>query len=172
MRLLAIAILTITLAACGDIDAFDPNEITYTGKDARPHLSLCDRDQLPASISDLWVFENGTFGGMIYYVSFRCETVEDCWRAVRAFGAPEKSEFAKGIQSNFAVNRHGPSFYFRDFQHPQWDISKIRKSVFYEWNRDDRVMDFWAIDLQRLRVYFHHESGGFPDDPPSVRHRM
>ncbi len=172
MRLLTSAILTVTLAGCGDIDDFDPNGITYTGEEAKPHLSLCDRDQLPASMTDLWVYDGGTFNGMIYYVSFKCDTLEDCWMAIRAFGAPEKSKFTKGIQTRFAVNQHGPSFYVKDFQHPQWDISNLKNGVFHEWNRDDHVMDFWAIDLDRLRVYFHHESGGFPDDPPSVRHGL
>ena len=40
-------------------------------------------------------------------MSFKCETLDDCWKAVRAFGAPEESKFTKGIQTKFAVNQHG-----------------------------------------------------------------
>ena len=171
MRRLAPAILAALLAGCGAVGDFDPHGITYTGEKAKSHLLLCDGDQLPASISDLWVYDGGTFNGMIYYVSFKCETLEDCWMAVHAFGAPEKTEFTNGVVTKYAVIRHGPSFYSKGFQHPQWDIPDIENGVCHERNQGDRNMDFWAIDLDRLRMYFHHESGGFPDDPPSVRHQ-
>ena len=122
-------------------------------------------------MTELCVYDSGSFNGMIYYVSFKCDSIEDCWTAVRAFGSPDESEFKAGIQTKFAVNQHGPSFYHKDMQHPQWDISAVTDGVFREWSRGNDVMDFWAIDRDPLRVYFHHESGGFPDDPPSVRNR-
>lgn len=171
MRRLAPAILIIAAVGCGIYDV-TPDEVTYVGEEARSHLSLCEPDRLPKSMTDLWIYDGGSFNGMIYYVSFKCDTLEDCWAAVRAFDAPDESEFTNGIQTQFAVNQHGPRFYHKNFKHTEWDISNVTNGVFYEWNRDDRVMEFWAIDLDRLRVYFHHESGGFPDDPPSVRHRM
>ncbi len=169
MQRLTPAILMIALAGCG-IEDSNPEDSSYTGEEAKSHLSLCDPEQLPASMTDLWVYDGGSFGGMMYYVSFQCETLEDCWAAVREFRAPDETEFANRIHTKFAVNQHGPSFYFKNLQHPHWDVSQIKNGVSYETNRSDEHMDFWAIDLDRLRVYFHHESGGFPDDPPSVRH--
>ena len=163
-------VLLMAFVGCGGMADPPPSDNVRTGEQATSRLSLCDRDQLPASMTDLWVYDGGSFNGMIYYVSFRCETLEDCWQGIRAFDAPAKTKFVDGIQTKFAVNQHGPSFYAKELEHPQWDISGVKNGVSYEQNWDDRKMDFWAIDLDDLRVYFHHESGGFPDDPPSVRH--
>ncbi len=139
-----------------------------TGENAASHLKLCKPEQIPSAITDLWIYEGGTFNGMVYYVSFECQTIDDCWKAVRAFGAPQESEFTASVQTKFAVNQQGPSFYDPGIWHPSWDVSSVQNGVSHEEWRGNDVMDFWAIDRDRLRVYYHHESGGFPDDPPSV----
>jgi len=162
--------LVLLVFGCGLPD-YDPSVVEYSGEDAVSKFSLCDRSKLPASITDAWVFDGGSFGGMIYYVSFKCDSLDDCWAALDAFGAPDKSKFTDGIETRFAVNKYGPNFYWPDFDNPKWNVESITNGVFYERARGDRVMDFWAIDLDELRVYFHHESGGFPDDPPTKRYR-
>lgn len=143
------------------------DELVFTGDEAEKHLSLCRVEELPRMRNDLWVYDGGTFNGMIYYVSFQCESLEDCWSALKAFQAPDRSEFHEGVATKFAVNQQGPSFYDNSLSHPQWNISKISDGVSHEWSRDDRAMNFWAIDRERLRIYFHHESGGFPTDAPN-----
>jgi len=166
----ALAIFVVEGAGCGVKDDFAPEDDEYFGDNAMLHLSHCVRDEIPWSISDLWVFDAGSFGGSIYYASFKCETLSDCWTAVSAFGSPEKPEFKDGIQTVYAVNQHGPSFYHKGYSHPKWNLSAIDDGVSCEKSRADRWMEFWAIDRDQLRVYFHYESGGFPQDPPSVRH--
>ena len=165
-----IIMLAIFHTGCGDAE-YKPQDDEYSGSAAVAQFSLCDRDNLPTSITDSWVFDGGSFGGMIYYVSFECDSVDDCWKALTAFGAPEKSKFEKGRDTHYAANKYGPNFYWPEFKNPKWNVATISDGMFYETARDDRDMDFWAIDLERNRVYFHHESGGFPDDPPSKRHR-
>ena len=147
-----------------------PQESEYVGESARDHLKRCDQEKLPKGLSDLWVYDGGNWSGSIYYASFRCESLDDCWQAVRAFHSPEKSKFVERIDTRFAVNQHGPSFYFAGYDPPAWDISEAKDGFSYEHSQGDRRMEFWAIDRARLRVYFHHESGGFPSVPPSQRH--
>ncbi len=147
-----------------------PQEREYVGESARQHLSLCNQSQLPKVMSDLWVYDGGNWNGTIYYVSFRCETLDDCWQAVRAFRSPEKTEFVERIETRFAVNKHGPSFYFKGYDPPAWDVSEAKDGFSHEHSQGGKYMDFWAIDHARLRVYFHHESGGFPNDSPDLRH--
>ncbi|MFT5527548.1 MAG: hypothetical protein ACI9HK_005530 [Pirellulaceae bacterium] len=163
-------LLMLLLSGCGLPD-YDPSEDEHVGEAARSEFSLCDEAKLPATISDEWVFDGGSSNGMIYYLSFKCESTEDCWTALDAFRAPDRAEFTIGVKTGFAVNKYGPNFYWPDFDNPKWNVASITNGVFYETARDDRGMDFWAIDLDDLRVYFHHESGGFPDDPPTKRHR-
>jgi len=175
MRHMVIGTTTYLLLAAGcglDLD-YDPYQQVHRGEDARDYLSFCDREKIPKSATDFWVFDGGNFNGTIYYVSFRCATLDDCWAAVDAFRAPERSNFKNGINTKYAVNKFGPKFYWPTFKTDTWDwnIAGISNGEFYEEAEGTRWMDFWAIDVDNLRVYFHHESGGFPDDPPTVKHR-
>lgn len=167
---IAIGLLIVFVAGCG-LDDFDPSENEYFGDSAKKEFSLCDHTKLPPSISDPWVYDGGSFGGMTYYVTFQCDSIDDCWKALAAFDAPEKAKFVDGITTRFAVNQYGPNFYWPELKNPKWNIASIPNGAFHETAREDRDMDFWAIDFDKLRVYFHHESGGFPDDPPTKRHR-
>ncbi len=169
-QLRPVALLIVLTTGCV-YDAFDPSENEYKADAALERFSLCNHEKLPPSISDAWVYDGGSFNGMSYYVSFRCDTIDDCWGALSAFGAPPKASFKKGTDTKFAVNKYGPNFYWPMFQNPKWNIAAVTDGAFYESAHGNRDMDFWAIDFDDLRVYFHHESGGFPDDPPSRRHR-
>ena len=166
------SILLVILTIAGCVAEYNPKDDEYVGKSAEKHLYPCERDELPGTIKDLWIFDGGSFNGMIYYTAFTCESIDDCWRALHALRAPEQSKFKEGVQTKFAVNQHGPNYYFKDYAPDHWDVHAIRHGEFYESApRGNEFMDFWAIDYDRLRIYFHHESGGFPDDPPSKRHR-
>lgn len=167
---LVLGLLLVITAGC-DFSEYKPQDQVYSGEAAKEHLWPCDKATLPQGITDLWVFDGGSFGDSIYYTSFRCRSIEDCWQAVGAFGGPDASEFSAGIQTRFAVNQHGPRFYWKELAHPEWDLNAVTDAVSYETANGRDNMEFWAIDLKALRVYYHRESGGFPDDPPTVRHR-
>ncbi len=149
---------------------YDPREDEHLGREALEHIHFNDHD-LPESAYDFWVFDGGSFSGSIYYVSFRCNSLGDCWDALAAFGAPDKSRFNDSVTTEYAVNQHGPSYYWRGMSSDRWNVATIQNGKSYETARDDRVMDFWAVDCDTLTVYYHHESGGFSTDPPSTRHR-
>lgn len=163
--------ISIFMPGCGGVADYKPEDDIYTGKDAKEHLWHCQKDKLPDQLSDLWVFDGGSFGGSIYYVTFRCESIEDCWQAIAAFGAPGEALFVSGIQTQYAVNQHGPSFYWQHLLHPEWQLNNITNAVSYETMLDRDRMEFWAVDLDKMRVFYHRESGGFPDDLPTQRHR-
>ncbi len=67
MRRLLPAFLTALLVGCGP-PSLNHQDFTHTGAGALSHLSRCDRTALPAAMTDLWVFDGGSFNGMIYYV--------------------------------------------------------------------------------------------------------
>ena len=159
-------LLLIVISGCG-LD-YDPNVDVLTGAEARQRIGK----SLPDSATDFYVFDGGTFNGSIYYVSFICDTVEDCWDAVAALDAPDRDKFQPQIQSEYAVNIQGPSFYWKSQETEHWQISTDANGVSYEVAQDDSRMQFWAIDFTTKRVFSHHESGGFPVDPPSVQNRF
>lgn len=157
----------IIAAGCTSGLEYTPSQDVLTGQAARASIG----EALPASASDFYVFDGGSFGGSIYYASFACASDDDCWAAVAALRGPDSKDFRPVIHSEYAVNIHGPSFYWPELETEHWKISTDANGASYESAQQDRRMDFWAIDFDRKRVFFHHESGGFPADPPSVRYR-
>lgn len=58
----------------------------------------------------------------------------------------------------------GPGHDAAQFKTDLWDVSTIKHGIFFEEAQEDRNMSFWAIDLDRNRLYYHSEVGGFPAD--------
>ena len=126
-----------------------------------------------AGVSNVRGYDGGNWNGTIYYVTFDCATLDGCRAAVRElmevdrYGDRALEPFEGVVPTKFAVNLEGPAFYFDgDPPTPWWDAASVRRGEWYEWNRRDDLMDFYLIDPARNRVFHHHESGGFPDDPP------
>ncbi len=155
-------------AGCrGEFAEYDPNDSAFTGTEARDRIG----ETLPQSSTDFYLFDGGTFNGSIKYFAFTCATVDDCWKAVAALGGPNRNEFTPSIRSDYAVNTHGPAFYSPEMQTPLWEISVDAEGFSWEIAREDRRMEFWAIDVEAKRVFYHLESGGFPTDPPAEEFR-
>ena len=85
------------------MDDYDPRTCEFFGDSAKERLALCDEALIPKSITDAWVFDGGSFNGMIYYASFTCRSLDECWQAVRAFRSPDQSKFADGIHTAWAL---------------------------------------------------------------------
>lgn len=135
------------------------------GDAVRQTIERRHRMQLPASATNFYQYDGGTFNGSIDYCAFDCGSVDDCWQALQVLGAPPKADFQAWSPSDYRVVMDGPSFYHPEFATPEWGIESIKNGVLYEHVvGDNRSMDFYAIDFDRLRVYYHHESGGFPPD--------
>ena len=59
----------------------------------------------------------------------------------------------------------GPAFYHSELETRLWNIASIQHGMSYELVIGNHYkMIFYAIDLERKRVYYHYESGGFPKD--------
>jgi hypothetical protein len=66
----------------------------------------------------------------------------------------------------------GPAFYSRTedsgkkiSQNAPWDVRGITNGLVYERvDSQHQDMDYAAIDLDRHRIFYHDESGGFPPD--------
>ena len=140
----------------------------------RSEAGLSDAVAEAAGVSNVRGWRGGNWGGSIDYVTFDCASLDGCRAAVRALmevdchGDRELAPFGGVVPTRFAVNLDGPAFYFpEEIPAPWWDVSAVRRGEWYEWNRGDDRMDFYLIDPARDRVFHHHESGGFPADPPA-----
>ncbi len=64
----------------------------------------------------------------------------------------------------------GPAFFSTDSEPSTrlraipWDVRGIKNGLVYEKVRGDDLLIYYAIDLDRSRVYHVMESGGLPDD--------
>jgi hypothetical protein len=161
-RLISLASL---LALVGSCSVYDAQQDTFSGEKARDRIArrTAKGRSLPDSARNFYIFDGGTFSGSITYLSFDCGTIEDCWAAVRSLDGPEKSEFVAWHPSKYAVVMNGPGFYWREIATDHWDVRTIRNGFVHEYVRGgNEWMEFWAIDSDTRRVYYHHESGGFP----------
>lgn len=167
MRRLACSVAcSLLLVGCID-DSYDPSTSRLTGEEARSRIvQLGGRGaELPKSAAHFYCYDGGNVFGSIEYVSFECDSRDDCWAAVKSLGAPEPSEFKPWAASRYAVVMEGPGFYHESHREDPWDVRGIRDGVVHEAVRGgNEWMDYYAIDFDRNRVYFHHESGGFRVD--------
>jgi hypothetical protein len=158
----------------------DQNENVYTADDAEERILQRARPTagvgeiargLPASAKDFWVFEGGSFGGCVDYWTFTCGSREDCLKAVEYLGNIRLSDLKDWKPSQYAVVMEGPGYYSRTLKTAKklssnpWDVRGIKNGLIYEsvWGGHEN-MDYFAIDFDINRVFYHHESGGFPAD--------
>ena len=167
------------LAFGGCYSEYDPTERLYTGDQTKKRLADDGAQWVNAAGLDNWyLYAGGSFGGTIRYLSFDCETEQGCWSAIEARGGPSRAHFEPWKPSEFSRVMRGPGFYHSQLASNLWDVRGITNGLVYEQVRDlhrrhDRAdsMTYYAIDLDRLRVYHLRESGGFrvewydPTDP-------
>jgi hypothetical protein len=160
-----------------DNHGFEPNDSVRTGKDAKLRiLDLAQRaarpgvgnPQMPASANNFWLYDGGNFNGSITYWTFDCANREECLKAVESLGSLRPKDLKSWKPSGYAVVMKGPAFYSRDdapnkkLRSNPWDVRGIKNGLVYEGVRGDHdSMTYFAIDLDRNRVYHHYESGGF-----------
>ena len=157
-------LLMVFLLLLGCQSDYDPLKEVYTGQAACNRIiaiSAANRSALPPSATNFYLFDGGTFAGCITYWSFDCSSSADCWAAIRGLRGPEKSKFQDWKPSRFSVVMQGPGFYFRQLATPLWDVNGIKHGAVYEYVKEhDGWLEYYAVDLDKLRVYYHHESGG------------
>ncbi len=152
------------LGGCGPLVEGQGNSSSdfFVGEEARSRIAKHGGVDLGvlASATNLYFREGGTFNGTIIYWAFDCKNREQCFWAV---GVPGES-LKPWVPSRYAVVMEGPGFYAKELQTDLWDVRGIKNGLVSEIViRGHERMEYRAIDLDRNRVYFHFESGGFPD---------
>jgi hypothetical protein len=173
-RLIHSIVGVLALIGCGP--DYDPAEYRFTGEAARERIEQLtgDTKTLPESTRNFYIFDGGSFGGSIVYVSFDCGSREDCWTSVACLGGSDAAEFKPWAESSFAVVMEGPGFYHESLRLDPWNVREIRNSLVHEQVvGDHRSMHYYAIDFERNRIYYHRETGGFRSTryTPSVAKR-
>lgn len=173
--------IAVYLVMAPGLDAtFDPNQSVHTGDEAKSRILKWahsavrlgeDGGSLPASARGFWLYDGGTFNGSITYWVFECDSREDCLKAVEYLGGLRRDEFKPWAPSRYAVVMEGLDFYSKEaisravpLRSSPWDVRAIEDGVAYEQVHEDRWLNYYAIDFDTNRVYYHHESGGFPTD--------
>ena len=116
--------------------------------------------------TDCYLWDGGTFNGTIKYWACTLPSKEKCLEAMRDSDSdpPAIEEMKPWGHSDYLVVMNGPGFYNAHYKTELWDVTTIQRGVYFERAETDRWMTFWAIDLDRNRLYYHRESGGFPAD--------
>lgn len=170
------AFLALSMSSCG-LDDYDHASDCFFGEPAKERImreanrNRLDSVDLPASARNFYILDGGNFSGSIIYASFDCGSPEDCWSAVASLDGPEASKFQPWTASRYAVVMEGPGYYNEVHRAEPWDVRGIENGFVYEEvqgdgrDSDHQRMSYYAIDLDRNRVYYHRESGGFPPTP-------
>ncbi len=159
-------LLVPVLTGCG-LSEYDPADDEFRGTAARDRIfqiTRADPSALPSSATDFYLFDGGTFNGCIRYWTFTCANRDDCIAALKALTGVSKSELSAWSPATYAVSMQGPQYYFPQLVDVPWNVPQITDGLVLEIVQDDRRLEFHAIDLERNRVYFHRESGGFPTE--------
>jgi hypothetical protein len=182
-----IMVLPILLCGCADPnDFFDPNDQVHTGEQAKAEIvnwahSAVRLDAraggLPPSATNFWLYDGGTFSGMITYWVFDCGSREDCLKAVEYLGDLRAGDLIPWEASRYAVVMEGLDYYTnrsswkKKLRSNPWNVRGIKNGLVYERTSGkqggqggNERMVYYAIDFDKNRVYYHYESGGFPMD--------
>jgi len=167
-RLCIIAIVTVLgSSSTGCISPSNPTDDEFTGTAARDRiLQLTHKtaSALPVSAKKFYAYDGGSFNGSMTYWAFDCDSRQDCLSALENLTGIQESELTHWVPSQYAVVMQGPSYYATELSSTDWKVASITKGLVYERVEGDRQMYYYAVDLDRNRVYFHRESGGFPTD--------
>lgn len=119
----------------------------------------------PEDLQNAYSWDGGSVFGSIRYQSFECRDRESCLLAYEQWSGLSRQSLLPWKPSEYAVIMEGPAFYHEDRRTNLWSVSTIRNGLMYEQvTGGDRRMDYFAIDLDKNRVFHHYESGGFPTD--------
>jgi len=158
---------------------FDPNDSVHTGEEARLRILAsagraarpgADNPRMPESASNFWLYENGWISKSRTYWTFDCRSREECLKAVESLGGLQLNELSPWQPSRYAAIMEGPAFDSRNVEPSRklrpnpWDVRGIKNGLVYELVVRDYHLYYYAIDLDRSRVYHASEFGCFRGD--------
>jgi hypothetical protein len=128
------------VCGCGFSD-LDLRSNVYHGDEARnrilnwAHVGRGENhtpEPLPDSATDFYIYDGGSFNGIIRYSSFTCGSREDCLKAFERLSGFDRDRLKPYKPSMYAVVMEGPGFYSRSLQTDRWDVRGIRNGVWFE----------------------------------------
>jgi hypothetical protein len=155
----------------------DANTEVRTGEEARQKFLKRARRTarqetesgiLPASANNFWFYEDGGFNRSLEFGVLDCGSRDDCLRAVKFLAGVGPAELRPWEPSRYAVVMEGPGFYSRklspsnQLRGSPWGVPAIKNGLVFEQTRDNTYMAYFAIDLDRNRIYLYEAVGGFP----------
>jgi hypothetical protein len=155
---------------------FDPNDCVQTGEDAKLRIldsaehwvrHRVEKPRMPESATNFWFYENGFLSKSRTYSTFECGSREDCLKAVESLGGLQRSELSTWQPSHYEAIMKGPGFHLRDLEPGRklranpWDVREIKEGLVYELVIPDFSLYYYAIDLDRKRVFYACEFGCF-----------
>lgn len=138
-----------------------PTKCYWTGTNLRPK----EASPFPTSAKSFWCYDGGNVFGSIFYGTFECDNREDCLKAVEVLMGHPPDEMKPWVPSKYAVAMEGPGFYSTTAKNSPWNVREIKNGLVSEYVQEPHErMEYYAIDFDRNRVYYHYDSGGFPAD--------
>jgi hypothetical protein len=166
--LLFILVVSLALLPKTHVGDFDLNEYVHTCEDARARILP---GGIPTSAHNFWLYEFANWNGRVTYWVFDCGSREDCIKALQCTGTIRRGDLKPWKPSHYAVAMEGPAFYSTHILYSKplskspWDVRRIENGLVYEQVLGENdTMTYFAIDLDRNRVFCHEERGGFPPD--------
>ncbi|MEP3478998.1 MAG: hypothetical protein ABJZ55_07110 [Fuerstiella sp.] len=148
---------------------FDFVPVILTGRDAKNYVAERHEGSQHwlSDATDCYVYDDGTWGGHVWYWSSTHESNAACFSAMQASRFPSsdmprtQDDMQPWEHSEWQVVMNGPAQYRPDIDTSLWDVKSISNGVYYQHAIGTSSLFFWAIDLDSHRLYHHYESGGF-----------
>jgi hypothetical protein len=109
---------------------------------------------------ETFVFDGGTFNGVILYWSFQCASIDDCWKCVLSGGNLQRSDFTQ-FEPLSVVPLKGPQQYDARVSSSMWRLQDVKDGMHYKRQQEDRRILYIAIDYKTATVFGCYQSGGF-----------
>ncbi len=160
-------ILLVSIAGCG-LPVGPPNLTAevHVGEEAKT-LILQRADLTKADFvnvaKEYYLCESGNFNGSIVYYRIDFENFKGCLDAFEQLSGMDRGSLTPWRPSEFAVVMDGPRFYWENLGNAPWDLWSVTRGLVYENMRGEhQSLEYYALDLDKNRLYCHRESGGFP----------
>ena len=166
VRIVFDGILLVSIAGCGL--PVGPPSLTaevHVGEEAKT-LILQRADLTKAEFvnvaKEYYLCESGNFNGTIVYYVIDFDKSTDCVSAFEQLSGMDHGSLTPWRPSEFAVVMDGPRFYWDNLGNAPWDLWSVTRGLVYENMRGEHQrLDYYALDLDKNRLYCYLESGGF-----------
>jgi hypothetical protein len=107
-------------------------------------------------------------GGSVQYFAMDYESEEQCWAILEAMQFVDRDDFSSWSPPKYAVIMDGPGHFGPEYATGLWDVANIGRGLAKEANIRDEHLEYFAIDLDRKRLYAALWFGGFPSEETSA----